>query len=355
MSHVGISIISVPHIESKQMEAMRGIEKVREEERLDRKNKERKSLSKDGKKKMVTRKRKKAFDNYLKSLAETDEDLCNVALGDASVASPFTSRSTSIKCSKDILQRGRCTLVTMLQIYKILGVNCLVNALVLSNLHIAGVKQGDTQMTVAGLVVASLFFFVTKGKPLEHLSQERPPSSVLCRQVIISIVMQFIVHFACIMFITAFSKIYLDPYDPSLIPDGQFNPNILNTATYLVTVLVMVNTFLVNYRGHPFVEDLRDNKMMMQALKLFYGVILFCALELFPPLNQMLQLSPLPYGEDSTAHLTQEVKLLTPYFEVFRILEPFGFKLILCVTMLVDSVICYYAEKNLIRFFIRKQ
>ena len=28
-----------------------------------------------------------------------------IALGDASVASPFTSRATSIKCTKDVLQR----------------------------------------------------------------------------------------------------------------------------------------------------------------------------------------------------------------------------------------------------------
>mgnify|MGYP001481194107 CR=1 FL=1 len=68
--------------------------------------------------------RKKAWEEHLKALAEAEDELNNVSLGDASVASPFTSRVTSIRCTKDVLQRGRCTLVTMLQIYKILGVNC---------------------------------------------------------------------------------------------------------------------------------------------------------------------------------------------------------------------------------------
>ena len=138
MSHVGISIISVPGLENKQIKAMKGMEKVREEERIERKSrKKQKSLASDdkAKKRKIKQNRKRTFEEHLKAMAETEDELCNVALGDASVASPFTSRTMSIKCTKDILQRGRCTLVTMIQIYKILGVNCLVNALILSSLH----------------------------------------------------------------------------------------------------------------------------------------------------------------------------------------------------------------------------
>jgi len=108
-----------------------------------------------------------------------------------------------------------------MQIDKILGVNCLVNALVLSSLHLVGAKQGDTQLTVVGLVVATLFFFVTKSQPLNKLSPQRPPSSVLWKQVLLSIVVQFLVHFVCIMAVTFLSKCYLDPFDPSLVPDGH--------------------------------------------------------------------------------------------------------------------------------------
>jgi len=353
MSHIGISIISVPGLETKQMEAMEGIERVRKEERIERRKKK-KALSNgtdDTTKKRKKSTRKKIYKQHLDALAEMEDELCDVALGDASVASPFTSRTTSIKCTKDILQRGRCTLVTMIQIYKILGVNCLVNALILSSLHIAGAKQGDRQLTVVGLVVASLFFFVTKGRPLEKLSPERPPSSVLCKQVVLSIVMQFAIHFVCIMFVTALSKLYLDPYDPSLIPDGQFNPNTLNTATFLMTVLTMVNTFLVNYRGYPFVEDLRDNKLLVQSLKVSYAVLFVCALELFPPLNELLQLTPLPSGDDATAHLTLEILRENPQFEMLQMFEPLGFKTTLVVTMAIDSLASYYGEKGLIRLF----
>ncbi len=92
-------------------------------------------------------------------------------------------------------------------------------------------------MTIVGVIVAGLFFFVTKGEPLSKLSPHRPPSSVLSKQILTSIAMQFAIHCVCIMGITAVSKFYLDPYDPSLVPDGVFNPNTLNSATFIMSVL----------------------------------------------------------------------------------------------------------------------
>lgn len=39
------------------------------------------------------------------------------------------------------------------------------------------------QMTLLGLSVAVLFFFVSRAEPLEVLSAERPPSRIFCAQV----------------------------------------------------------------------------------------------------------------------------------------------------------------------------
>ena len=96
-------------------------------------------------------------------------------------------RGTSIDCCKQVILQGRCTLVIMLQIYKILGVNCLVTALILSRLTIMGVKQGDMQMTITGLIVAGFFFLISLAKPLKTLSPRRPPASVLTIKSLLSI------------------------------------------------------------------------------------------------------------------------------------------------------------------------
>jgi hypothetical protein len=57
----------------------------------------------------------------------------------------------------------------------VLALNCLVSAYMMSALYLRGLKQGDTQMTATGLVIAALFFF---------LSQVRSCWLVGCRNVL---------------------------------------------------------------------------------------------------------------------------------------------------------------------------
>ncbi|KAL3759437.1 hypothetical protein ACHAWU_000736 [Discostella pseudostelligera] len=339
-AHVGVSIISVPDLEAKQRLANDVISAVRSEEKRERKS-SKKSSSKSGNK----RRRAERVERSLRALAEAEDELNFVSLGNASVASPFTSRKTSIRCCKDILQQGRCTLAIMTQIYKILGVQCLVNALVLTTLHQKGVKQGDRQLTAVGLVVAVLFLFVTRGKPLSRLSTRQPPSSVLCKETMISMFLQFIIHFAAIMSVTYMSDVYVDPYDPSIVPDGPFYPNTLNTATFLVTVLSTINTFLVNYRGRPYMESLSENVLLFRSIQACYFILFVCAMEVFPPLNQLMQLSPLPRTGPPTFNLRDDEE---GYGNILIIgaVNAVGFRTMLCIIMSLDTMMVTLAEKT---------
>jgi len=54
------------------------------------------------------------------------------------------SHGTIVTTATAIVRQGRCTLVTTIQMYRILAVHCLVLSYMLSALYSNGVKSGDT-------------------------------------------------------------------------------------------------------------------------------------------------------------------------------------------------------------------
>ncbi|ELR22823.1 cation-transporting atpase 13a1 (g-box binding protein) family protein, partial [Acanthamoeba castellanii str. Neff] len=221
----------------------------------------------------------------LQALLE-EEEAGMVQLGDASIASPFTARSTTIGPVEQILQQGRCTLATTMQMYKILALNCLISAYSLSVLYYDGIKLGDTQMTCVGVLVAMCFLFITRSKPLEKLSAQRPAGSIFAPGVVVSLLGQFAVldlaHAA-------------QGLENRASLDAQFTPNMVNTAVFLITSAMQVATFTINHRGRPFKEDLWENKGLLYGLSAMATLTLVAALESIPPFNTYLQLVPLPF------------------------------------------------------------
>lgn len=263
--------------------------------------------------------------NLLSQLQESqqEDEAPVLKLGDASVAAPFTSKLASVTTVVNVIRQGRCALVSTIQMYKILALNCLISAYSLSVLYLAGIKFGDAQATVSGILLSVCFMSISRGKAIEKLSKERPQPGIFNIYIMGSILGQFAIHLAALIYIT--KEIYiLEPREPQVDLDKTFEPSLLNTAMFLLQLSQQISTFTVNYIGRPFRESIHENKGM------YYGILSVAALciagstEFMPELNEAMQFVPM---------------------EAL-------FKIKLTVTMLLDFFLAWAIELILKHFFM---
>ncbi|KAF1811767.1 hypothetical protein P152DRAFT_459229 [Eremomyces bilateralis CBS 781.70] len=268
---------------------------------------------------------KNMVDQWQKTMMETELDENEpptIKLGDASCAAPFTSKLSNVIAIPNIIRQGRCTLVATIQMYKILALNCLISAYSLSVLYLDGIKFGDGQVTISGMMMSVCFLSISRAKSVDKLSKERPQNNIFNPYIVGSVLGQFAIHIVTLIYISQYVQ-RTEPKDLDIDLEGEFEPSLLNSAIYLLQLIQQISTFAINYQGRPFRESIRENRGMYWGIILVAAVAFSCATEFIPEINEKLRLVP----------FTSE------------------FKLVMTTTMVVDYAGCWIIEFVLKRLF----
>lgn len=229
-----------------------------------------------------------------------------IKLGDASIAAPFTCRSKALLSVCDIVRLGRSTLVTTHMMYKILALNCLTSAYTMSVLHSDGVKLGEKQMILQGMILSVCFMCMSRSKPLTTLCPQRPVTRVFHPYMIGTVFLQFALHlYSMIATSRMVSAVDADTVQMmrKSVEEEKFKPTLLNSTMFLLNTLIAGVTFAVNYRGEPFMQSIRKNRPMFIALIILALVIVYFAAEVEPAVNELFEIVTFPSQEFRTRFL----------------------------------------------------
>ncbi len=72
--------------------------------------------------------------------------------------------------------------------------------------------------------------------------------------------------------------------------EEEFKPNLVNSTVFIISLSLQVATFAINYKGHPFMESLKENKPLLYSIVFSATAVASLACRLVPEISDQFQI-----------------------------------------------------------------
>jgi hypothetical protein len=101
-------------------------------------------------------------------------------------------------------------------------------------------------------------------------------------------------------------------------------------------------------------KDIHENKLFYRNIQLYYVMVIVCALEIFPPVNDLLQLTTLPTTRYSRETLARPESEWKAHLYLDFIVEVLTFPGFITMIMVLDTVLSFSFERSIRRLYAKK-
>ncbi|KAM5165293.1 polyamine-transporting ATPase 13A3 [Mantella aurantiaca] len=231
---------------------------------------------------------------------------------EASVASPFTSRTSSIECVPNLIREGRAALITSFCVFKFMALYSIIQYFSVVLLYSILSNLGDSQFLFIDLAIILVVVFTMSLNPAwKELVAQRPPSGLISGPLLFSVLSQILI---CLAFQTmAFLLVKQEPWyevwttssDACNVtlddhPKNHTEHDEHNISNYENTTLFFISSFqylivaVVFSKGKPFRQPSYKNYLFVISVLALYALILFFMLYPIRSVESFFQLVCVP-------------------------------------------------------------
>ncbi|CAF1030654.1 unnamed protein product [Rotaria sordida] len=245
----------------------------------------------------------------------------SLSTADASVASPFTSRTPTIECVPTIIREGRAALVTSFGVVKYMVAYSLTQFLTVIMLYTIGNNLTDYEFLFIDLgLITLLVLLFSRTTAYPYLDPKAPRTKLISWRPLVSLIGHLSICAAFQAFI--FEYVKKQPwYEPFEFNEEKIYISHINTAVFLQSTFQYIWESIVFSRGAPYRRSIFSNWLFLISIVLTFG---FSCFLLFIP-----------------------IKSVYTFFEL-RIIPDIKFKLIIFGLAILNFIIMHMFEEYII-------